>query len=199
MYPSDLVSSPWSIASRACIQTNWVEAFRCCNFLSCPNRTTNIPTAAIASMVILKTLHESLNLYHHTPISYKISGVWATSTLVLSISVIPLRICSFQKSSTLAIIESDAWTPSCIKRALKWGPHHSYINVIKFLREEYVDVIKKQQWIVLTAHLVQEMFALRFSPLGLVPQRVRHDRMISGHSYFDVNQQSLNITPTEVM
>lgn len=51
----------------------------------------------------------------------------------------------FQKSGNPAIIESDSWTPSCIKGALKRGPHRSCVNGIKFLREEYADMIEKQQ------------------------------------------------------
>ena len=57
----------------------------------------------------------------------------------------------------------------------------------------------KQQWIVLPANLIQSMPGLRLSPLGLVPQRGRRDRMISDYSYFDVNQETLNLGPSEAM
>ena len=105
----------------------------------------------------------------------------------------------FQKIGTPAVLESDPWTPNRIKAALKRGPHRSCIQGIDFLHEEYSDMIKKQQWIVLLAKMIQDMFGLRLSPLGLVPQRGCRDRMISDYSYFDVNQQTLNIALKEAM
>lgn len=105
----------------------------------------------------------------------------------------------YQKVCTPAIIESDPWTPDRIKAALKRGPHSSCVQGIQFLQEEYSDMVDKQQWIVLPAALIQEMFGLRLSPLGLVPQRGRRDRMISDYSYYDVNQETLNIAPNEAM
>jgi hypothetical protein len=60
-------------------------------------------------------------------------------------------------------------------------------------------MIEKQQWIVLPADLVKKQFGLRLSPLGLVPQRGRRDRMISDYSFFDVNQETLKLAPDEAM
>ena len=60
-------------------------------------------------------------------------------------------------------------------------------------------MIEKQQWIVLPADLVIKQFGLRLSPLGLVPQRGRRDRMISDYSFFDVNQETLKLAPDEAM
>ena len=77
----------------------------------------------------------------------------------------------FQKSGTPALLESDPWAPSWIKAALKQGPHRFCIQGIDFLREEYSDMIEKQQWIFLPAKMIQDMFGLQLSPLGLVPQQ----------------------------
>ena len=60
-------------------------------------------------------------------------------------------------------------------------------------------MVEKKQWIVLPAAMIKDMFGLRLSLLGLVPQRNRRDRMISDYSYFDVNQETLNVAPTEAM
>jgi len=49
----------------------------------------------------------------------------------------------YQKVGTPAIIETDPWTPSRIQAALKRGPHSSCVKGIKFLREEYADMIEK--------------------------------------------------------
>ena len=105
----------------------------------------------------------------------------------------------FQKSGTPVMLESDPLTPSWIKAASKRGPHCSCIQRINFLRKEYSDMIKKQQWIILPEKMIQDMFGLQLSPLGLVPQQDRWDWMISDYSYFDVNQQTLNITPKEAI
>jgi hypothetical protein len=105
----------------------------------------------------------------------------------------------FQKVGTPAILSGDPWTPRRIEAALKRGPHSSSKKGIEFLREEYADMIDKQQWIVLPADMIKSLFGLRLSPLGLVPQRNRRDRMISDYSYFDVNKDTLNIAPAEAM
>ena len=60
-------------------------------------------------------------------------------------------------------------------------------------------MVEKQQWIVLPANLIQSMPGLHLSPLGLVPQRGRCDCMISDYSYFDVNQEMLNLGPPKAM
>ena len=40
---------------------------------------------------------------------------------------------------------------------------------------------------------------MRLSPIGLVPQTNRRDRMIPDYSYFDVNADTFNIAPEEAM
>ena len=105
----------------------------------------------------------------------------------------------FQKVGTPAIINAKPWTPSRLEATLKRGPHSSCSDGIEFLREEFADMIEKQQWIVLPADLVKKQFGLRLSPLGLVPQRGRRDRMISDYSFFDVNQETLKLAPDEAM
>ena len=105
----------------------------------------------------------------------------------------------FQKVGTPAIINAKPWTPSRLEATLKRGPHSSCNDGIEFLREEFADMIEKQQWIVLPADLVKKQFGLRLSPLGLVPQRGRRDRMISDYSFFDVNQETLKLAPDEAM
>ena len=47
--------------------------------------------------------------------------------------------------------------------------------------------------------MIKRMFGLRLSPIGLVEQRNRRDRMISDYSYFDFNADTFNIAPAEAM
>ena len=60
-------------------------------------------------------------------------------------------------------------------------------------------MINKQQWIVLPTNMIKRMFDSQLSPIGLVPQTNRRDRMISDYSYFDVNADTFNIAPAEAM
>ena len=105
----------------------------------------------------------------------------------------------FQKVGTPAIMSDSNWNKGQIEAALKRGPHSSSKNGIDFLRNEFADMIDKQQWIVLPANMIKKLFRLRLSPIGLVPQNNRRDRMISDYSYYDVNADTLNIAPTESM
>lgn len=105
----------------------------------------------------------------------------------------------YQKSGTPAVISSCPWTPDRLKKALQRGPHQSAKNGISFLREEYADMMDKQQWTVLPAHLVLGLPGLRLSPLGLVSQRERRDRMISDYSFYGVNLETLKLAPAEAM
>ena len=79
----------------------------------------------------------------------------------------------YQRSGTPVIMQTENWTNGRTQAALERGPHSSSQNGIDFLREEYADMIDKQQWTVLPAHLVMGLDKLRLSPLGLVPQRGR--------------------------
>ena len=96
-------------------------------------------------------------------------------------------------------MSGEPWSDDKIEAALKRGPHSSSKDGIEFLRNEFADMINKQQWIVLPADMIKKMFGLRLSPIGLVPQTNRHNRMISDYSYFDVNADTFNIAPSEAM
>ena len=55
----------------------------------------------------------------------------------------------FQKVATPAIMSGEPWSEGKIEAALKRGPHSSSKEGIKFLQNEFADMIEKQQWIVL--------------------------------------------------
>ena len=67
------------------------------------------------------------------------------------------------------------WTKAKVNMALKHGPHRSSHNGIDVLRTEYVDMMDKQQWIVIPASTVKNIKGLRLSSLGLVPQQNRRN------------------------
>jgi hypothetical protein len=78
-------------------------------------------------------------------------------------------------------------------------PHASAINHVEFLRDEFVNMTDKGQWVVLPARLVLNQTNLRLSPLDVVPQRDRRPRTISEYSFFMVNEDTVNLAPAESM
>jgi hypothetical protein len=64
---------------------------------------------------------------------------------------------------------------------------------------EFVDMLKKGQWILLPANLVLKNHNLRLSPLGVVPQRERQPRTTCDYSFFLVNDDTIALCPAESM
>ena len=63
----------------------------------------------------------------------------------------------FQKSGTPAMMKTAPWFAERIDDALKRGPCQSSHRGIEFLREEYADMMDKEQWTVLPASLVKDI------------------------------------------
>ncbi|KAL7542839.1 hypothetical protein ACHAWF_007263 [Thalassiosira exigua] len=74
------------------------------------------------------------------------------------------------------------WTRRQVKRALAQGPHKSSFEYLDFLREEYVDMIAKGQWIILRASVR--------SPTSVD---------MCDYSWWDVNQETLPLAAMESM
>lgn len=60
-------------------------------------------------------------------------------------------------------------------------------------------MIRKGQWILLPADLVEHMQNLRLSPIGVVPQRDRRPRTISDYSFYFVNADTCPLAPSDAM
>jgi hypothetical protein len=67
--------------------------------------------------------------------------------------------------------------------------HKSAHDHVKFLREEYMDMIRKGHWTVLPASNAIKLPHLRLSPLGVVPQREHRPQTISDYSFYGVNAE----------
>jgi hypothetical protein len=93
----------------------------------------------------------------------------------------------------------NPWSFAQKAAALTRGPHQSALHHISFLRQEFVDMIRKGQWNLLPARLVLDDLQLRLSPLGVVPQRDRRLRTISDYSFFGINHETLALSPAECM
>ena len=91
------------------------------------------------------------------------------------------------------------WSPNRIQTAMDRGAHRSCSQYLDFLQEEFVDMIKKDQWVILPYSVVKSLPGLRISPPGCVPQRDRRPRWICDYSFYEVNQDTLPIAALESM
>ena len=89
------------------------------------------------------------------------------------------------------MMKTAPWSAERIDDVLRRGPRQSSHLGIEFLREEYADMMDKEQWTALPTSLVKDILRIRLSPLGLVPQRNRRDRMISDYCFFGVNDDTV--------
>ena len=94
---------------------------------------------------------------------------------------------------------TEPWKRHTIERALARGPHRSCMEHIDFLHEEFIDMINKQQWIILPFSEAKNLPNLRLSPPGVVPQRGRRPRWIVDYSWWNVNSETLPLAPKEAM
>ena len=94
---------------------------------------------------------------------------------------------------------TGAWSKYTLENALERGPHRSCMEYIEFLHEEFIDMINKQQWIILPYSEAKELPGLRLSPPGVVPQRGRRPRWIVDYSWWKVNEETLPLAPEEAM
>ena len=110
------------------------------------------------------------------------------------------RLLSFYKNRGAPVkFSTPPWTRRQVQRALSRGPHKSCFEHLDFLKEEFVDMIKKGQWLVLPASAVKDLPGLRVSPPGVVPQRDRRPRWICDYSWWGVNDDTLPLAAMESM
>ena len=70
---------------------------------------------------------------------------------------------------------------------------------LKFLHEEFVNMIAKSQWLVLPAEAMADLPGLRVSPPGVVVQSDRRPRWICNYTWSQVNQETLPLALFESM
>ena len=76
----------------------------------------------------------------------------------------------YQRSGAPVEMKTKPWSSEKIASALRRGPHKSAKGGIEFLREEFCDLLRKQQWTLLPVSMIQHLPGLRLSPIDLVPQ-----------------------------
>jgi hypothetical protein len=102
-------------------------------------------------------------------------------------------------SGATVATSSAPWSLQQKLAALKRDSHQSAKQHVDFMCGEFVDMIKKGQWILLPASLVLNNRNLRLSPLDVVPQRERRPRTICNYSFFLVNDYTIELCPAESM
>lgn len=91
------------------------------------------------------------------------------------------------------------WSRQQLHDAINRGPHQSCQQYIDFLDEEFIDMIKKGQWVILPASVALKLPGLRVSPPGVVPQRDRRPRWICDYSWSLVNAETIKLAPRDAM
>ena len=105
------------------------------------------------------------------------------------------------------IMSSPPWKLEVLEQRLKRGSHKSCDANLDFLRKEMLDFVKKGFWTVLPFSELSKKFKegtrylrdLRLSPMGVIPQRERRPRLIVDYSFYDVNQETLQLGPRDAM
>ena len=91
------------------------------------------------------------------------------------------------KSTDLSLEERDA--------AMEYGSHGSCSRGLNFIGKELVDFVQKGFYVVLPYDDVRELKGLRLSPMGLVPQRDRRDRIVVDYSFYGLNEDTVPLAP----
>ena len=105
----------------------------------------------------------------------------------------------YKHRGTPVKFSTPPWTRRQVQRALARGPHKSAHQYLDYLEKEFVDMINKDQWVVLPYSDVQHLPGLRISPPCVIPQRDRRPRWIVDYSWWDVNEDTLPLAAMESM
>ena len=96
-------------------------------------------------------------------------------------------------------LSTPDWTMDQLIESVERGPHKSCDAHVDFLQEEFIDMIKKGQWVVLPFSVAKTLPGLRLSPAGVVEQRDRRPRWIGDYSFYGVNDESQPFAAVESM
>lgn len=96
-------------------------------------------------------------------------------------------------------LHTKEWSKERVNRAMVRGPHKSCYEHLQFLQEEFVEMIDKKQWVILPYDEALLLPGLRISPPGCVPQRDRRPRWICDYTFYEVNQETINLFAEESM
>jgi hypothetical protein len=61
------------------------------------------------------------------------------------------------------------------------------------------DMVEQHFWTILPYHMVQHLPNFRLSPMGVVPQQDRRPHPIVNYSFYNINRDTLSLSPSESM
>ena len=105
----------------------------------------------------------------------------------------------YRKHGAPVKFSTKPWSRKQLHHSLKRGAHKSCFEYLEFLEEEFIDMINKDQWVILPYSAVKDLPGLRLSPPGVVPQRERRPRWICDYSFYAVNLDTLPLAALESM
>merc|ERR1711923_298413 len=94
-------------------------------------------------------------------------------------------------------LSTEPWTAERLEAALARGAHPSCDKATGNLCKEFVDMINKGQFVVIPAKVAKKLRGIRVSPMGVVPQVGRRDRMVVDPSWSGVNAETQPVVPLE--
>jgi hypothetical protein len=97
-------------------------------------------------------------------------------------------------------VQSDEdWTLEQLDERMARGCHRSATEHKDFIREEMADFVESGFYAVLPYTHVRDLPGLRLSPLGIKEERDRRARLVVDHTWFGVNQNTVEYTTKEAM
>ena len=105
----------------------------------------------------------------------------------------------FQSNGVPATLASAPWPQELKDARSQRGSHKSCDDHLDFLRDEILDYVEKGFWMLLPYRVLRHLTELRLSPMGVVPQRGRRPRLIVDYTFYQVNHDTLRLTPPEAM
>ena len=96
-------------------------------------------------------------------------------------------------------MKTKPWRKGRLMQTLLRGAHKSCFEHLSFLQEEFIQMIEKKQWVILPYEVAKDLPGLRLSPPGCVPQRDRRPRWICDYSFYDVNQETIELFAEDAM
>ena len=60
-----------------------------------------------------------------------------------------------------------------------------------------MDMVNKGQFVLLPADVAKKLHGIRVSPMGVIPQVGRRDRMVADHTWSCVNSETQPVVPVE--
>ena len=108
-------------------------------------------------------------------------------------------LCLYYERGAPVKFKNPPWYKAKAKTILTSGTHKYCFKHLDFLQEEFVEMIKKGQWVILPASSVSELPGLRISLPDCVPQRDCFTWWICDYSWSDMNSETLPLAMDEAM